>query len=191
MFKRVPFVLFAILAVAADEPPSRILFGSCVHQDKAQPVWDAILAAKPDLFIMAGDNIYGDTKDMDVLRAKYKKLGAQPGYQKLLKLCPIVATWDDHDFGGNDAGANYALREESQQIFLDFFGFPKDDPLRKQKGIYHARTFGPPDKSVQVVMLDTRYHRSPLRKKAKTIPGDGPYEPTFDKKTTILGEEQW
>jgi alkaline phosphatase D len=191
MFKRAPFILFAILAVAADDPPSRILFGSCVHQDRAQPVWDAVLAAKPDVFIFAGDNIYGDTKDMDVLRAKYKKLGAQPGYQKLLKACPILATWDDHDFGANDAGASYPLREESQQIFLDFFGFPKDDPLRKQKGIHYARTFGPPDKSVQVIMLDTRYHRSPLRKKAKTIPGVGPYEASFDKKTTLLGEEQW
>jgi alkaline phosphatase D len=194
MFKRAPLLLFAIFAVAADDPKtvrSRILFGSCVHQEKAQPVWDAILDAKPDLFIMAGDNIYGDTKDMDVLRGKYKKLASQPGYQKLLKMCPVEATWDDHDFGGNDVGASYPLRVESQQIFLDFFGFAKDDPIRTQKGIHHASIYGPPDKSVQVILLDTRYHRSPMRKKAKSIPGEGPYEPTFDKTTTILGEEQW
>src|SRR5436190_24046790 len=100
MCTRAFWLLFAFLAIAADDPAavrSRIFFGSCVHQDKPQPVWDAIVAAKPDLFIMAGDNIYGDTKDMDVMRAKYKKLGAQPGYQKLLKTCPILATWDDHD----------------------------------------------------------------------------------------------
>ncbi len=194
MFIRTILLGFAFLALAADDPTtvrSRIVFGSCVHQDKPQPVWDAIVAAKPDLFIFGGDNIYGDTKDMDVLRAKYKKLADDPGYQKLLKTCPLVATWDDHDYGANDAGASYPKREESQQIFLDFFGFAKDDPLRKQKGIYHARLFGPPEKSIQVILLDTRYHRSALRKKAKANKDEGPYEATFDKTTTILGDEQW
>lgn len=194
MLNRLPLFLFAVLATAADDPNivrSRILFGSCVHQDKAQPVWGAIVAAKPDLFIMAGDNIYGDTKDMNVMRAKYKKLADDPGYQKLLKTCPILATWDDHDFGANDAGATYVKREDSQQIFLDFFGFAKDDPMRTQKGIHHARMFGPPEKKVQVILLDTRYHRSPLRKKPKAITGEGPYEASFDKSMTMLGEEQW
>lgn len=193
MFKRLLVILAAVFCVAADDPAvkSRIYFGSCIHQDKPAPVWDAIAAAKPDLFIMCGDNIYADTDDMEVMRAKYKKLGEMPGFQAVKKLCPILATWDDHDFGKDDVGADYAKRDESQQIFLDFFGFAKDDPLRKQKGIYQAKIFGPPDQSVQVILLDTRYHRSPMRKKAKTIPGEGPYEATFDKTTTILGEEQW
>ncbi len=194
MFTRSLLLGFAALALAADDPStvrSRIVFGSCVHQDKPQPVWDTVVGMKPDLFIFAGDNIYGDTKDMDVLRAKYKKLGDDPGYQKLLKTCPIVATWDDHDYGVNDGGADYPKREESQQIFLDFFGFPKNDPLRTQKGIYHANIYGPSEKNVQVILLDTRYHRSALRKKPKAIANEGPWEATFDKKTTILGEEQW
>lgn len=194
MFPRLLLMLFALLALAADDPKtvrSRIVFGSCADQEKEQPFWDAINALKPDLFIFAGDNIYGDTADMEVLRAKYKKLGDNPGYQKLLKNCPVVATWDDHDYGMDDAGADFAKRDESQQVFLDFFGIPKTDPLRKQKGIYQSIIYGPPEKSVQVILLDTRYHRSPLRKKAKATPNEGPYEVIFDKTTTILGEEQW
>jgi alkaline phosphatase D len=191
-------VVFLLLAAAthlrADESPKvleRIAFGSCVHQDKPQPIWEAIVGVKPDLFLFAGDNIYGDTSDMDVLKKKYAKLGAQPGYQKLLKACPVLATWDDHDYGLNDAGLDYTRREESQQTFLDFFGVPKDSPRRKQKGIHHAVTFGPPDQRVQIILLDTRYHRSKLKKAAKTFAGKGPYVADTSDGVTMLGAEQW
>src|SRR4051794_6491186 len=110
--QRILPLVFALFALAADDPKtvrSRIVFGSCAHQDKPQPVWDAINALKPDLFIFAGDNIYGDTKDMAVLRAKYQKLADQPGFKKLNKACPIIGTWDDHDYGADDAGADYPM----------------------------------------------------------------------------------
>src|SRR3954453_1080486 len=102
-------VLLAVaqLAAAGDKAPRRIVFGSCGPQDKPQLIWDAINDVRPDLFIFGGDNIYGDTKDMKVLRQKYDKLAAQPGYRKLKSQCPIIATWDDHDYGLNDAGAEY------------------------------------------------------------------------------------
>src|SRR5437879_8884535 len=150
---------------AADEPPlSRIAFGSCAKQDKPQPIWDAVVETKPQRFISLGDNIYADTEDMDVMRAKYALLDKQPGYQKLKKTCPILATWDDHDYGANDAGAEYPKKREAQQVFLDFFGVPKDDPRRKQEGVYNAQVFGPKGKRVQVILLDGRYFRSPLKK---------------------------
>ncbi len=173
------------------QPLTRIAFGSCAQQNRPQPIWDAVIAAKPDLFLFIGDNIYGDTKDMAELRAKYKKLADMPGYRKLLKTCPLLATWDDHDYGWNDAGADYPLRKESQQIFLDFFGIAKDSPRRRQEGVYHAEVFGPPEKRVQVILLDTRYHRSPLKKRGKFIPGAGPYLPNTDPQATILGDAQW
>ena len=65
-------------------------------------------SSPPDLELIAflGDNIYADTKDMDVMRAKYAKLAAMPGFQGS-QACPILATWDDHDLGANDAGGDY------------------------------------------------------------------------------------
>jgi len=59
-------------------------------QDKPQPIWDAIVAAKPQMFIFLGDNIYGDTEDMEVLRARYKLLGDQPRYWKLKRPVPCL-----------------------------------------------------------------------------------------------------
>lgn len=176
-------------------PLSRIAFGSCIKQDNPQPIWDAIVETEPQLFVLLGDNIYGDTQDMDVLRAKYATLGNQPGFRKLKQTCPVTGTWDDHDFGANDAGAEYPKRAESQQVFLDFFDVAKDDPRRKQEGVYSARVYGPPGKRVQLILLDARYFRSPLKTGFQPgEPGDGfrgKYVPNTDPDATVLGETQW
>ena len=90
-----------------EKPLSRILFGSCVKQDRPMPIFEKIADERPDLFIFLGDNIYADTTDMDVMREKYAKLKADAGFARLLRTCPVMATWDDHDYGANDAyGAN-------------------------------------------------------------------------------------
>ena len=179
------------LGAPQQRPLARIAFGSCAGQDQEQPIWDTIVGAKPDLFLFIGDNIYADTTDMAEMRAKYAKLAAKPGYQRLKAACPILATWDDHDFGVNDGGREYPKRAESQQVFLDVFGEPKDSPRRKQEGVYDAKVFGPEDKRVQVILLDTRYHRSPLKRAVAPPRGQGPYVPDDDPNATMLGEAQW
>ncbi len=181
--------------VTAQEPLQRIAFGSCAKQDKPQPIWDSIIATKPQLFLFIGDNIYGDTEDMQVLQQKWNLLGAQPGYQKLKQTCSVLATWDDHDYGINDAGAEYPKKRESQQIFQDFFGIPKDSPRRKQEGVYHAEVIGPPGRRVQIILLDARYFRSRL--KLGFQPSElgegyrGKYVPNTDPGATVLGDAQW
>ena len=87
-----------------------------------------------------------------------------PGFQKLIKTCPILATWDEHDYGGDGAGADFRTRALSQKAFLDFFNEPANSPRRQREGVYSAMTFGPPGKRIQVILLDTRYFRSPLKK---------------------------
>jgi alkaline phosphatase D len=168
---------------------SRIGFGSCARQDRPQPIWTAVNASKPDIFLLIGDNIYGDTQDMAVMRAKYEQFSAVPGFVELRKNVPILGTWDDHDYGRNDAGAEYPMKRQSQQVFLDFFGVPKDSPRRAQEGVYHSEIFGPAGKRVQVILLDTRYFRSPL----KTADGSGkkPYIANTDPGATVLGDIQW
>ena len=189
-------LLVSATGQAAEKPLTRIAFGSCAKQDKPQPIWDSILAGKPEVFLFIGDNIYADTEDMDVMRKKYKMLTDKPGYQRLKKSCRILATWDDHDYGKNDAGVEYAKKKESQQIFLDVFGVAKDSPRRTREGVYHAEIVGPVGKRVQIILLDTRYFRSPLLKKRrfKAEPGEGisgPYRPDANPKSTVLGSTQW
>lgn len=174
---------------------SRIAFGSCARQDRPQPIWDAVIGTQPQLFVFLGDNIYGDTSDMQLLRARYQLLGDQPGYRKLKQTCPVIATWDDHDYGVNDGGVEFPQKRESQRAFLDFFEAPADDVRRTREGVYSAQVYGPPGKRVQIILLDSRYFRSPLKKGFQPgEPGDGyrgVYVPDPDPAATMLGEAQW
>ena len=177
---------------------SRIAFGSCARQTKPQPIWDTVVATHPDLFLFVGDTIYGDTTEVAVLEKKYGQLAAKPGYQTLLKTCPVLSTWDDHDYGKNDGGSEYVIRKESEEVFLNFFNVPVDSPRRSRPGIYGAKLFGTGDQRVQIILLDTRYFRSsPLKKnpmskeekeKANLV---GWYVPHTNMDTTLLGAEQW
>lgn len=192
-------MLLAGVAGSQEQPLSRIAFGSCADQERPLPIFDRIAAMKPQLFIGLGDNIYADIKpekglsEMESLKVKYQKLAAVPGWIAINKTCPVMAVWDDHDYGKNDLGVEYKHKDESQQIFLDFFNVPKEDPRRTQKGVYHSRVFGPEGKRVQVILLDTRYFRSKIKRAPKPLPGTRivPYLPNTDMDATFLGEEQW
>src|SRR4051812_22323610 len=128
--KRLLAALFFALVVSpagAEEPRKpleRIAFGSCADQDKPLPIFDTIAATKPELLLLIGDNIYADLDKSrkvtpEVIKEKYDTLAKLPGYQKLKAACPILATWDDHDLGKNDGGAEFPLKDESQKLFLD------------------------------------------------------------------------
>jgi alkaline phosphatase D len=169
---------------------SRVHFGSCIKQQNPAPIFKTILAEKPELFLFVGDNIYADTTDMNVMRQKYTALRNLPGFTDLMNGCRVLATWDDHDYGVNDGGNEYDLRNRAQQVFVDFWKDPLDSPRRQRPGVYEAHKFGPSGKKLQIVLLDTRYFRGPLKKGAERRVG-GPYIPTDDKTVPMLGDEQW
>lgn len=162
-----PLVLLALLQPLSSSgqssplPTTTIAFGSCNKQDLPQPAWTAILADKPDLWIWMGDNIYADTNDPTRFRLFYERQNHIPEYAHLRQTIPIVGTWDDHDYGCNDAGSEYPLKKESQTAFLDFIGVAADSPRRSQEGVYSCERLGSPGQRVAILCLDTRYHRDP------------------------------
>jgi alkaline phosphatase D len=179
---------------------SRIAFGSCANQRKPQPIWDAINELNPQLFIFTGDNVYADTGDPEKLKRAYDGLGAVSGFARLRGMCPILATWDDHDYGKNDAGAEFEGKHAAKQAFMNFFATPVDSPVREREGIHDSRIFGPEGQRVQVILLDTRWFRGPLtrmdkeersRLKKETGRIIGPYLNDEDSDSTILGSQQW
>jgi alkaline phosphatase D len=178
-------------AGAQEGPPRRILFGSCLDASQPHPILDAIVARRPELFLFLGDNIYADTGSPAVLRRKYAELAASPGFQRLASTCPLLAIWDDHDYGANDAGAGFPMKRESRRQFLDFWKVPVDSPRRKHEGVYDAVSFGPPDRRLQVILLDTRYFRSKLHPRRPPTWVRGPYLPDERPGATLLSEEQW
>jgi alkaline phosphatase D len=182
-------------APAQDAAPlTRIAFGSCAHQTKPQPIWDTVLDYRPELFVFLGDNVYGDVTSaaLTELREAYAEAATVEGYAKVRETVPLLAMWDDHDYGQNDAGGEFPFKAATKQLFLDFWQVPADDPRRTRAGIYHAETFGPAGMRVQVILLDTRSFRSPLRLTGEPgIPGKGPYLPDPDPAKTMLGAAQW
>ena len=184
-------VHFSITITQAEQPLRLIAFGSCLKETRPQPIWESVNAANPDIFVLLGDNIYGDTRDMKKLKGKWDTLAAVPGFSQLRARCRLLGTWDDHDYGENDAGIEYPKKVESQQLFLDFLGVPNDSVRRKTMGIYDKQTIGPKGKRVQFILLDTRYFRTPLKRAPKREKGKGPYGPNESDKAEILGEAQW
>jgi alkaline phosphatase D len=173
---------------------SRIAFGSCSDPRKPVPVFETITRDEPDLMIFLGDNVYADTTDRVRLRAAYEDLADDKAFQRLRDVSPILATWDDHDYGINDGGAEHPTKAMSQQVFLDFWGVPASSPRRDREGVYHSLTLGPDGRRVQVILLDTRYHRGPLKQADEPRElGIGPYLPDYDPgmHVTFLGEAQW
>ncbi len=174
---------------------TRVALGSCAKQDDPQPIWDRIIAWRPELFLFLGDTVYADTDDEAEMLAAYAALSAQPGWQRMRTTCPIVATWDDHEYGENDADGTFPFKETAERLFLDFFEVPPDDPRRGRPGVYEAWTFGPPGRAVQVILLDLRFFRSPFGRRARTAAeeeaGIGPWGASDDPAATMLGDAQW
>jgi alkaline phosphatase D len=172
-------------------PLRDVVFGCCLRWFE-HPMLDRTVALPMDCFVFLGDNVYGDTMNPEVLRRKYDELKRSRFFTALRAKAPILATWDDHDYGGDDAGASWPTKVESQQAFLDWIEAPPESPLRRREGIYDAHVFGPPGRRVQILLLDTRYFRSRLRYGAQEpVPGGGPYAPNLDPSATMLGSAQW
>jgi alkaline phosphatase D len=192
-----------------DQPLSRIAFGSCAFQYLDQPIWSAIARTRPNLFLNLGDIIYADmlpyngqyiSPDLNVVekaRVDYALQAAHANFREFAEHTPMMLTWDDHDRGQDDGGADFAHQAQMKELFLEFVGAKKDDKRRGRAGVYISDIFGPVGRRVQVIMLDTRSFRSPLTEDTRTTAEKeklnivGRYVPTRDPNATFLGEEQW
>ncbi len=184
----------ASVGAQARPPLSRIAFGSCADQDKPQPIWDAILAYRPELFIFAGDNVYGDFRSADAanLKRAYALASGIAGYNRLRDTVSHLAVWDDHDYGINDGGGDFPHKAVSKGLFLKFWNVPATDVRRTREGIYDSHIIGPPGMRVQVILLDLRWFRSPLKATDKHgALGKERYLPDPDPAKTMLGPIQW
>ena len=120
---------------------SKIAFGSCGHQLSYQPILNSVKTYNPDIFIYAGDNVYADTRDMGVFRLAYQNLANKQEFKNLVEAYPIIATWDDHDYGENDAGAEFPFKNRAKDLFFEFWGEPAGSPRRNRDGVYTSYYF--------------------------------------------------
>ena len=184
MLSRALLLLLTTFSIHSQET-YKIALGSCLHQDHPAPIWDAVKDNNIDSFFFLGDNIYGDVPSG--LPWKLKR-----SYDKQKKVLPswlmskqIHVIWDDHDYGKNDGGGSYRFKEYAQDLYIDFWGIPDNDPRANREGIYYQQLQNINGLRVLFVGLDTRYFRSNIKEK------DDVYLPNLEPEATFLGDKQW
>lgn len=166
-----------------DQPLEVIAFGSCSRDELPQPVWPAVTANQPDLWIWGGDNIYADWHTPKGKKIKYKvdrrwiteRYAAQfnrPDYAAFRETTPILGTWDDHDYGKNNALGDYELKEVSRDLALNFMEVPLSDPRWTRPGLYGSYDFGPDGEQTRVILLDNRYFATSPKTENATVLGE-------------------
>ena len=160
--------------------------GSCLDQSLDQAIWPAIQEEKLDGFIFLGDNVYGDQPNGQLFKMKNAYEVQKTKLPKwLMKEKEILAIWDDHDYGLNDGGKDYPYKEESQNMFLNFWEIPANDPRNSREGLYFKTVKNIEETNIEIIALDTRYFRSKLNGKKNA------YMPNTNPQATILGKKQW
>jgi alkaline phosphatase D len=160
----------------ANDKPAKvtIALGSCADEDAStRAVWTRMAAENADAVILGGDTPYIDSTNLAKQRSRHRAFAAVTEYQSLLSTRPFWSTWDDHDFGKNDADGNLPGKENSRQAFLEYraqaqYGTGKE-------GIYTSFRWGP----IEFFIIDARWW-------AYTGPSFA--DP---KQKTLLGKAQW
>ncbi len=148
----------------AGNEDTRIVFGSCFHRWGMgnQKQTDLILSRKPHAFLMLGDIAAQDKMNhIGWHSLDYLARDMYPAWQDLAAQVPLYATWDDHDYFGNDLwgvpkGFTEEDREKVFKVFQTSWVNPKYGLSEKCKGVYFRTRIGTAD----VIMLDNRYPRT-------------------------------
>ena len=170
MKKLLYLFIFLLIACEENQPVKTVKdpniysigFGSCLTQERSMTIFNTIKSENYDLFLMIGDNVYGDSEreDLKELREAYDK--QRQNFNNIDFNVPFEAIWDDHDYGLNDAGKEYAFKEDAEQFFLDFWNVPQDDIRRSRPGLYFEWLEDIEGSTVQMLFLDTRFFRDAL-----------------------------
>jgi alkaline phosphatase D len=180
------------------EPPAfTVALGSCAYINDPRfdrpgdpygggyQIFQSIAALEPELMLWTGDNVYYRTVDFDAPRMlgdRYAHTRATPEMQELLATGHHYATWDDHDYGPNNADRSYHLKDTALEVFKRYWANPSYG-LPSEPGVFTKFSWN----GVDFFLLDDRYHRSPNsapRAGDKTMWGSGQLQWLIDALTT-------
>ncbi|MEM9681262.1 MAG: alkaline phosphatase D family protein, partial [Bacteroidota bacterium] len=157
-----------------DPPDFSFAIGSCFYANETKDdrpgkpyggqyvIFNSILKKDPDFMVWLGDNIYLRTPDFLTergIRHRNRHARSTPELQPLLGSVHHYATWDDHDYGPNDADASYANKKLTEDAFNDYWGNLNTD-VANIGGVTSHFLWN----DVEFFMMDNRYHRDPNRK---------------------------
>ncbi len=155
----------------------RVGFGSCfdVRRGDEHPIWNEVLRCSTDVWLSMGDNIYARDGQIDDLPRNYRRLARIPSYRRLREQALMLSTWDDHDYGINNGGADFFGKEQAKQHFFDHVGLRSDDPHRAQDGVYFSYLKEFEGRQIHFILLDLRFGQ---------VRGEGT-------DSRLMSDEQW
>ena len=124
----------------ASQPLRTIAMGSCLRQNRKQPVWQAIREVRPgSLYSPRRQRLRGYVYRIRDALDLCPALGERGLPGVTARGAAVVATWDDHDYGWNNSGAAYSMKKEARQIFCDFASEPANLTAPPSAGRYLLR----------------------------------------------------
>jgi hypothetical protein len=149
-----------------DENNSKIAIVSCMNErykKKQKKIWGLLEKEEADLVLFIGDNAYIDVGEYrhksatnyQIWKRHFEtRLAVQFFYQK--KLIPTLAVWDDHDYGKNNGGVEFANKQAAAHALKSFFPHPPiTTGLEYGPGISYFLT----NSKVDIMFLDNRSFR--------------------------------
>ena len=101
---------------------TNIIFGSCNKHQKMNEtnIFRTIYERRPSVFVWLGDAVYADARvtfekrkyfGSEFHRAAYDAVKSSRWYRKMVDgaTTMVVGTWDDHDYGMNNAGKYWCV----------------------------------------------------------------------------------
>lgn len=114
-------------SVPSNRPNYNIGLASCMRAAQHEKnMWDSLETQKADLLLFLGDCAYVDFEleepvTPQLIWKKFVETRMVLQFYQWKRLVPVVAIWDDHDFGGNDSNSTFAFVNETQENFKSFF----------------------------------------------------------------------
>jgi len=128
-----------------------------------QPVWEEVIEKNVDFAMLAGDNVYFNNADWTYqgemiyarIWSRFLEQRAESHFARLIKSVPTYGSWDDHDYGRNNAEHRQPGKENSLQAWSHLWANPYQGSS-KGPGNYYSYSWG----NVDFFVLDCRWYRN-------------------------------
>jgi alkaline phosphatase D len=180
-------------ALSPDEPASftfGVVSDATTNDGNSTIAYEQLGLMEPAFVLQIGDLDHRDPGtyapwDAQIWREMHqdqlaRHMAGQTLDRTLLASAPFFHTWDDHDFGNNDADGMSPWKDLSLMAFLEYYPLPPDAP-NLQQGIWYSFRWG----QAEVIMLDLRSQRSPNDTE------DGPDKSMLDHHGIELDQLSW
>ncbi|MBC8011247.1 MAG: alkaline phosphatase D family protein [Burkholderiales bacterium] len=151
-------------------PDFSFLLGSCAYFNEPpydrpgrpygsdSTIWTPMAASGADFMLWLGDNTYlreADFSSTSGIWHRYRHDRATTNLQPFLAAMPHYASWDDHDYGPNNANRSYHLKDVTRAAFTAYWPNPSAGSASDPAAIFTRLQWA----DAQFILLDNRTHR--------------------------------